>query len=91
MNNDYSTFQWLIKVDGCALRFILLLLFPLPYPRTSLKCYLNILLLIAFFCLVFHVSLNSRNTKLKNDGVHWGSLDIYAILHISFKAMYFVF
>ena len=26
------------------------------------KRYLNILLLITFFCLVFHVTLNSRNT-----------------------------
>ena len=29
------------------------------------KRYLNILLLIAFFSLVFHVTLNNRNTKLK--------------------------
>jgi len=36
---------------------------------THFKRYINILLLIAFFRLVFHVSLNSRNTKLKNDGV----------------------
>ena len=44
---------------------------------------------ILFF--VFHVTLNSCNTKLKNDGVHWGSLDIQIILHVGFKAMYFVF
>ena len=56
---------------------------------TCSKCYLNILLLIALFYLVFHVILNSRNTKLKNDGVHWGSLDIQNMLHVSFK-MYFV-
>ena len=55
------------------------------------KHYLNILLLIAFFCLVFHVTLNSRNTKLKTYGVHWGLLDIQIVLHVSFKAMYFVF
>ena len=55
------------------------------------KCYLNILLLIAIFCLVFHVTLNSRNTKLRNDGVHWSSLDIQIVLHVGFKAMYFVF
>ena len=30
------------------------------------KRYLNILFLIAFFSLVFHVTFNSRNTKLKN-------------------------
>ena len=32
--------------------------------------------LIAYLCLEFHVSLNSRNTKLANGGDHWGSLDI---------------
>ena len=53
--------------------------------------YKRILLLIAFFSLVFHVILNSHNTKLKNDGVHWGSLDIQIVLHVGFKAMYFVF
>ena len=58
---------------------------------TCYKRYLNILLLIAFFSLVFHVTLNSRNTKLKNDWVHWGSLDIQIVLHVGFKAMYFVF
>ena len=55
------------------------------------KHYLNILLLFAFFSLVFHVTLNSRNTKLKNDGVHWGLLDIQIVLHVGFKATYFVF
>ena len=55
------------------------------------KRYLNILLLIAFFSLVFHMTLNSRNTKLKNYGVHCGSLDIQIVLHVGFKAMYFVF
>ena len=55
------------------------------------KRYLNILVLIAFFSLVFHVTLNSRNTKLKNYGVHWGSLDIQIFLHIGSKPMYFVF
>ena len=55
------------------------------------KRYLNTLLLIAFFSLVFHMTLNSHNTKLKNDGVHWGSLDIQIILHVGFKALYFVF
>ena len=49
---------------------------------TRHKRYLNILLLIAF-----HVTLNSRNTKLKNYGVHWGSLDIQIVLQV----MYFVF
>ena len=58
---------------------------------TRYKCYLNILLLIVFFSLVFHVILNSRNTKLKSDGVHWGSLDIQIVLHIGFKAVYLVF
>jgi len=43
---------------------------------TRLERYLNILLLITFFRLVFHMSLNSRNTKLKNAGVHWDLLDI---------------
>jgi len=38
------------------------------------KHYLNVH--IAFFCLVFHVTLNSCNTKLKTYWVHWGSLDI---------------
>ena len=32
--------------------------------------------LIAYLCLEFHVSLNSRNTKLANSGDNWGSLDI---------------
>jgi len=32
---------------------------------THFKCCLNVLLIIAFFCLVFHMILNSRNTKLK--------------------------
>ena len=53
------------------------------------KWYLNTLLLIAFFSLVFHVTLNSRNTKLNNYGVHWGSLDIQIVLHIGFKDMSF--
>jgi len=39
----------------------------------AFKRYVNILLLIAFFIMIFHVTLNSRNTKLKNDGVQWGS------------------
>ena len=54
------------------------------------KRYLNILLLIALFYLVIHVTLNSCNAKLKNDRVCWGSLDIQNVVHISFKAMYFV-
>ena len=36
-----------------------------------------------------YVTLNSRNTKLKNDGVHWGLLDIQNVLHVNFKTMYF--
>ena len=66
-------------------------LFSLRGGWTRYKRYLNILLLIAFFSLVFHVTLNSRSTKLKNYGVHWGSLDIQIVLHVGFKAMYFVF
>jgi len=46
---------------------------------------------IAFFCLVFHVTLNNRNTKLKAYRVHWSSLDIQIALHASFKAVCFVF
>ena len=37
------------------------------------------------------MTLNSCNTKLKNDGAHCGSLDIQIVLHVGFKAMYFVF
>ena len=48
------------------------------------KRYLNILLLIAFFSLVFHTTLNSCNTKLKNNGVHRGSLDIQIVLHVGY-------
>ena len=33
---------------------------------------INILPLIALFYLVVHVTLNSHNTNLKNDGVGWG-------------------
>ena len=59
---------------------------------TCSKCYLNILLLIALFYLVFHVTLNSCNTKLKNDGVHWGSLDIleHALCKLQDYVHYFV-
>ena len=32
--------------------------------------------LIAYLCLDFHVSLNSRNTKLANSWDHWESIDI---------------
>ena len=46
--------------------------------------------LITFFDLVFHMIVRSLNTKLKNDGNCWESLDIQIILHVSFKAMYFV-
>ena len=46
--------------------------------------------LIAFFDLIFHVILNSGNTKLKNGEDCWGSLDIHIVLCVSFKAMYFV-
>jgi len=42
------------------------------------------------FDSVFHVNLNSRNTKLKNGGDCWGSLHTRIALHVSFKAMYFV-
>ena len=31
------------------------------------------------------MTLNSHNTKLKNDGVYWGSLHIQIVLHVSFK------
>jgi len=34
--------------------------------------------------------LNSRNAKLKYSGDRWGLFDIQIVLHISFKAMYFV-
>ena len=54
------------------------------------KHYLNMLLLIALFYLVFHMTLNSRNTKLKYDGVRWGSLDIQNVLHVNFKTLYFI-
>ena len=57
----------------------------------TLSATLDILLLIAFFSLVFHGSLNSRNTKLKNDGVHWSSYSRSSFTYVSFKAMYFVF
>jgi len=36
----------------------------------ALSTNLNVLLIIAFFCLVFHVTLNSRNAKLKTYGAH---------------------
>ena len=58
---------------------------------TRYKRYLNILLFNCILFFVFHVTLNSCNTKLKNDGVHWGLLNIQIDLHIGFKAMYFVF
>ena len=51
------------------------------------KRHINILLLIPFFSLVFHVTPNSPSTNLKNDGVDW---DIRMVLHVSFKVMYFV-
>jgi len=50
----------------------------------ALKCYVNVLLIIAFFCRVFHVTFNGRNPLLKNDGSLWGSLDIQIMLHILF-------
>jgi len=40
---------------------------------TRFKRYVNILLLITFFCWVFHVTLNGHNTILKK---LWGSLRI---------------
>ena len=39
---------------------------------TRSKRHVNILPLIAFFSLVFHMTLNSHNTNLKNGGVDWG-------------------
>jgi len=47
-------------------------------------------ILDCIFDSVFHVSLNSCNTKLKNGGDRWGSLHTRITLHVSFKAMYFV-
>ena len=34
---------------------------------------------------------HSRNTKLKNYVVHWGSLNIQIVLHVGFKAMVLCF
>jgi len=42
------------------------------------------------FDSVFHVSLNSRNTKLKNSRDRWGLLHTQIALHVNFKAMYFI-
>ena len=41
--------------------------------RGGWKRYVNILLVIAFFCWVFHVTLNGHNTLLKK---RWGSLGL---------------
>jgi len=54
----------------------------------------NILFVIVFFCLVFYVTLNSRNTKLITYRVHWGFLDIQIALHVKLQgnvATYFIF
>ena len=48
------------------------------------KHYLNVLLVITFFCLVFHMTLNNCNTKL-------GLLGFVRYSDLSFKVMYFVF
>ena len=45
-------------------------------------------ILDCIFGLVFHVSLNSRNTKLKNGGDY--QLYTCIALHVSFKTMYFI-
>jgi len=47
-------------------------------------------ILDCIFDLVFHVSLNSCNPKLKNSGVRWGPLHTGIALHVSFKKIYFV-
>jgi len=39
--------------------------------------------------LEFHVSPNSCNTKLANDGDDWGLLDIRFVLRVSIKLMSF--
>ena len=44
--------------------------------QRRLEVLLKNITLIAYLCLEFHVSLNSRNTKLANSGDHWRSLDI---------------
>jgi len=54
---------------------------------TFYKRHPNILPLIAFFCVEFHVTLNSLNPNLTNGGEHWGTLDILLLLHVSFKVM----
>jgi len=48
------------------------------------------LILIAYFYLEFHVTLNGHNTKPANIGTHWGSIDISIVLRVSFKKMYLV-
>jgi len=59
--------------------------------RTHFKHFLNVLFVIAFFCLVFHATLNICNTKLKTYGVYWGLLDIQNALHVCFKVKYFAY
>ena len=44
------------------------------------------LILITYFYLEFHVTLNGHNTKPANIGAHWGSL----ALRLSFKKIYLV-
>ena len=51
--------------------------------RTHSKCHLILLHLIAFFQVVFHITLNNFNTNNANGGVEWGIFDNQTFLHIS--------
>ena len=56
-------------------------------PKVMSECFVNILLIIAFFCWVFHVTLNGCNALLKNDGDCWKSVDAQIVLPINIMAM----
>ena len=49
------------------------------------KHHISILAFTVFLCLIFHVTLNSRNTNLKNHAIEWGWLDIWIVLRVSFR------
>jgi len=41
---------------------------------------------ICILCLIFHMTFNNFNTKLKNDRIHWDLLDSTVVLCTTYRS-----